>query len=52
MLNASDILAQSGPFPLLILSIDVIIMLIYPGLQRVLGGTSIGFPMVSVSRGL
>ena len=45
-----DILAQSGPLPL-ILSIDVIIVLINPGLQRVVGGTSVGFPMVGVSPG-
>ena len=46
-----DILAQSGPLPLLILRIDVIVMLINPGLQRVVGGTSVGFPMVGVSPG-
>ena len=46
-----DILAQSGPFPLLILRIDVSVMLIDPGLQRVVGGTSVGFPVVGVSPG-
>ena len=46
-----DIFAQSGPLPLLILRIDVSVMLIDPGLQRVVGGTSVGFPMVGVSPG-
>lgn len=46
-----DILAQSSPLPLLILSVDVIVMLVNPGLQRVVGGTSVGFPMVGVSPG-
>ena len=46
-----DILAQSSPLPLLILSSYVIVMLVNPGLQRVVGGTSVGFPMVGVSPG-
>ena len=46
-----DILAQSSPLPLLILSVDVSVMLVNPGLQRVVGGTSVGFPMVCVSPG-
>ena len=46
-----DILAQSSPLPLLILSVYVIVMLVNPGLQRVVGGTSVGFPMVGVSPG-
>ena len=45
-----DILAQSGPIPLLILRIDVTVVLSNPGLQRVVGGTSEGFPMVGVSQ--
>ena len=46
-----DILAQSGPSPLLILSVDVTKVLGNPGLEGVVGGTSVGFPMVGVSPG-
>ena len=46
-----DILAQSGPSPLLILSVDVTKVLGSPGLEGVVGGTSVGFPMAGVSPG-
>ena len=45
------VLAQSGPSPLLIQSVDVTKVLGNPGLEMVVGGTTVGFPIVGVSPG-
>ena len=47
----SDIFTESGPSMVLILSVDVRHVLSVPGLHRVVGTSSVGFPGVGVSPG-
>ena len=47
----SDIFTESGACVLFIHSVDVRHVLVVPGLHRVIGATSVGFPVVGVSPG-
>ena len=46
-----DILTEGGACVLLIHSVDVRHVAVVPGLHRVIGATSVGFPVVGVSPG-
>ena len=47
----SDILTESGPCVVHILSVDVRHVLVVPGLHGVIGATSVGLPLIGVSPG-
>ena len=49
--DRSDILSEGDACVLLIHSVDVRHVAVVPGLHRVIGATSVGFPVVGVSPG-
>ena len=49
--EAPDISTECGPLVILIQCIDVRVVLVYPGLQWVVSGTSVSLPVAGVSPG-